>query len=67
MTDRPNPQCATCEDEGWVCENHNDKPWRRGEGGCDCGAGQPCDDCNPSDRNNPPRMPPGFVDWKECN
>jgi hypothetical protein len=22
----------------------------------------PCPECNPSDENNPPRMPPGFND-----
>jgi hypothetical protein len=49
--------CPTCNDEGWVCENHTDKAWNAE--GCTCGAGQPCRDCNPCDRDNPPRMPPG--------
>jgi hypothetical protein len=31
--------CDRCE-EGWVCENHPDRPW---PSGCDCGAGQPCE------------------------
>lgn len=31
--------CAGCED-GWVCENHPDRPW---PSGCKCGgAGMPC-------------------------
>ena len=31
-------QCPNCE-EGWVCENHPERPW---PSGCDCGAGMPC-------------------------
>jgi hypothetical protein len=50
-------RCAVCNDEGWVCENHADKPWNAS--GCECGAGMPCRECNPSDRDTPPRMPPG--------
>lgn len=50
--------CKTCSDEGWVCENHPDKPWRTD--GCECGAGMPCADCNPCDEHTPPRMGPGF-------
>lgn len=40
--------CINCDDTGWVCENHGDKPWG-GESGrtdnCDCGAGAPCEVC----------------------
>ncbi len=40
--------CPVCEDTGWVCENHNDKPWKDGDG-CGCGgAGEPCS-CNRED------------------
>lgn len=41
--------CSNCDDTGWVCEGHADRPW----GGvsdradaCECGAGAPCDVCN---------------------
>jgi hypothetical protein len=54
------PKCARCEDIGWVCENHNDKPWRDGPGGCTCGAGAPCPSCNVSNADNPPRDPSDF-------
>lgn len=45
--------CQTCDNTGWVCEQHPDKPWDGGsDKGCDCGgAGMPCGDCNTS---NPP-------------
>lgn len=50
--------CPTCLGERWVCENHPNKPWN--ENGCECGAGAPCLDCNPTTgRDDPPRMPPG--------
>ena len=51
-------KCTRCEDIGWVCENHDDKPWHVGRGGCMCGAGAPCPACNNAD--NPPRDPSGF-------
>ena len=38
--------CLLCEDEGWVCEDRRDKPWHNREGGCTCGAGDPCPGCN---------------------
>lgn len=38
--------CDLCDAEGWVCENHPNKPWRNGYDGCDCGAGMPCPKCN---------------------
>src|ERR1700722_4428055 len=35
-------KCSACEDCGWVCENHPEKPWE-GEHACRCGgAGMPC-------------------------
>ncbi len=50
----PNVECPSCEGEGWVCENHNDKTWGQGEGEgrCECGAGQPCR-CRPSQWGKP--------------
>src|SRR5258706_14852208 len=32
--------CSVCEDCGWVCENHPDKPWE-GEHACTCGGPEP--------------------------
>jgi hypothetical protein len=46
-------KCARCEDLGWVCENHDDKPWREGPGGCECGAGAPCPACNVANADTP--------------
>jgi hypothetical protein len=52
-------KCARCEDNGWVCENHPDRPWQ-GVNACECGgAGMPCPHCNEDD---PPQLPNGFVD-----
>lgn len=52
-----------CDDTGWVCENHLSKPWSKPWAGfskrrdaCDCGAGEPCRVCNPSDKDHPPDM-----------
>jgi hypothetical protein len=54
------PVCSHCDDTGWVCEAHPDRPWE-GARACGCGgAGDPCPDCNSSDEEHPPRMPPGF-------
>ena len=54
------PKCETCDDGGWVCENHRDKAWQGGDAKCcaenppnddprwaewGCGAGAPCPDC----------------------
>ena len=53
-------KCALCEDSGWVCENHPQRPWE-GEHGCTCGgAGAPCPLCNVTNDRNSPRMPKGF-------
>jgi hypothetical protein len=41
--------CLVCDNTGWVCENHPDRPWRRNgqrADACDRGAGMPCE-CNP--------------------
>lgn len=48
--DGADPQCANCDGEGWVCENHPEVPWGEGEGCCG-GAGQPCS-CNPLSHYN---------------
>src|SRR5258708_35371476 len=45
-------KCSRCEETGWVCEAHPDKPW---EGEHACGPR-----CNPSDENVAPRPPKGF-------
>lgn len=52
-------ECVNCKSSGWVCENHPFQPWNDGDGCCG-GAGDPCKICNPSDRENPPRMLAGF-------
>jgi hypothetical protein len=61
------PKCTNCNDEGWVCENHRNVPWKDGTATCcsdegkeyGCGAGAPCRLCNPCDDKTPPRMPHG--------
>lgn len=64
-------RCPTCDGENWVCESHQNKPWRQKsdvQDGCYCDAGVPCPDCNISlGRDDPPRMPPGFTDMKDVN
>ena len=37
--------CPICQGLGWVCENHPTRAWTEKEGGCQCGAGMPCE-CN---------------------
>ncbi len=51
------PDCARCQDVGWVCEEHPDRPWsEKIEGGCQCGTRMPCADCNPAaDAAHPPQ------------
>jgi hypothetical protein len=55
------PRCITCDDTGWVCENHQDQsPWR-GPNACTCGgAGAPCPACNKPQNDEAPRLPKGF-------
>jgi hypothetical protein len=54
--------CRCCDDCGWVCEEHPDKPWE-GRRACGYGAaGMPCPLCNVSDGLTTPRLPGGFVD-----
>jgi hypothetical protein len=37
------------------------RAWMHGEHECGCGAaGMPCPNCNPSDKDHPPRPPRGF-------
>jgi hypothetical protein len=45
-----NPNCPVCFGLGWVCENHPHLRWSEDPGGCQCGAGMPCE-CN---REDPP-------------
>ena len=53
-------KCLLCEDTGWVCENHPDRP-RDGPRACDCGgAGAPCPVCNGPAEGDVPRIPEGF-------
>lgn len=62
--------CENCDGQGWVCENHPDRPWGGASHAvCECGgAGAPCERCNPCDRENPPRMAPGTtVMWTAEN
>jgi hypothetical protein len=35
--------CTICDNTGWVCENHPDRPWGGGTrlDVCGCGAGNP--------------------------
>lgn len=51
--------CGKCDGQGWVCENHADKPWggmSERDDACSCGAGMPCK-CNRRDAKTPPEMP----------
>jgi hypothetical protein len=51
-------KCSVCDDSGWVCETHPDRPWDHAE---TCGgAGVPCPWCNVPDKNEQPRLPKGF-------
>src|SRR4051794_30355397 len=39
--------CKSCAGTGWVCENHQDRPWSdKLRNGCLCGGGAPCPKCN---------------------
>jgi len=54
--------CRICDDGGWVCENHPDRPWRgtsQRADACECGPGMPCEVCNPSGGiDEPPAISP---------
>lgn len=53
--------CSNCDDTGWVCEAHPDKPWDGSPRKCGCGQpGAPCRKCNVANEDNPPRLPPDF-------
>jgi hypothetical protein len=40
--------CNRCQDVGWVCEKHLDRPHARElPNGCECGRGVRCLDCRP--------------------
>jgi hypothetical protein len=55
-----NMKCALCEDCGWVCEAHPDRPWE-GKDACTCGgAGAPCPSCNAPENGEAPRLPKDF-------
>lgn len=51
-------KCQRCQDGGWVCEAHPDRPWSNIlPNGCECNAGMPCPDCNSSNgEDDPPRV-----------
>ena len=53
--------CLVCDNTGWVCEEHPDRPWRGNSqraDACDCGAGMPCE-CNPCGGiDEPPKLSP---------
>jgi hypothetical protein len=53
-------KCSLCEDFGWVCENHPERPWE-GKHACICGAARvPCPQCIVIEDDEAPRMPDGF-------
>lgn len=47
--------CQICDDGGWVCERHPDRPFKGTSittRSCTCGgAGMPCRDCNAESSN----------------
>ncbi len=57
--------CTVCDDTGWVCENHPDRPsdcCGNSKRACTCGgAGKPCPMCNQPAPGERPRMPADFV------
>jgi hypothetical protein len=45
-------KCPVCDDTGWVCENHPQRPFAMFSArvdACECGAGMPCQICAPAD------------------
>lgn len=54
-------KCPICHGLGWVCENHPNRAWTEGEGGCQCGAGMPCE-CNRANGEDNPDIETVIVD-----
>ena len=57
----PKVKCQRCQDARWVCENHPDKSWGRGQDECCGGAGMPCPDCNERHDGERPAMSDDFI------
>jgi hypothetical protein len=53
-------KCAQCEDCGWVCEDHPDRPWEGSHACSGGGVGAPCPACNVPHEGAAARMPTGF-------
>jgi len=51
--------CKICDNSGWICENHPDRPWSgfsdRSDA-CGCGAGATCPVCYPADADHQPDL-----------
>ena len=48
--------CKVCDFTGWVCENHQDRPWEpnsKRKDACACGSGAPCPKCNRPEQGIP--------------
>ena len=58
--ERPKLRCAMCfpcDNCGWVCENHPDRP-RQGPRACECGGADAlCPVCNRAEGHELPRLP----------
>ena len=57
--------CDLCDDTGWVCEDHADRPLKGDSNradACSFGAGMPCPRCNRDNRHvaHVPRLPVGM-------
>jgi hypothetical protein len=52
--------CTICDETGWVCESHPDRPtgmFSTRADACNCGdARMPCEACNQSNRDRRPDM-----------
>jgi hypothetical protein len=58
--------CDLCDNTGWVCEDHGDRPLKGDSNradACSFGAGKPCPRCNRDSRhvNLTPRLPIGVT------
>jgi hypothetical protein len=65
-------KCEACDDTGWVCENHPDRPSECGGNAsalaCRCGgAGMPCLMCNNPKPGERPRLPADFIVHKDAD